>query len=338
MKALIIGPTGQDGSYLAELLLAKGYEVIGLKRRSATRNLQNIEHLLSQDRLTLVDGDLTDFASLMAVMSAYKPDEIYNLAAQSHVGISFKEPLHTWDVTAKGCMNLLEVIRYLSNEVYRPKFYQAGSSEMFGDAYDVKYAGFGLNVKFQNENTRFNPQSPYAVAKVAAHQMVKLYRQAYGIHASNGILFNHESPRRGENFVTRKVTRYVARLSLGLEPQPLRLGNLDAKRDWGFAADYVEAMWLMLQQPAGDDYVVSTGETHSVRELCDFAFSSVGFDYRDFVKTDIKFIRPAEVPHLLGDSSKARDILGWKPKHTFKSLIAMMVQEDIKHEKKLAGI
>lgn len=352
MKALITGITGQDGSYLAELLLDKGYEVIGLKRRSATRNVANIETILSDDRLTLVDGDLTDYSSLFDVITSYKPNEIYNLAAQSHVGISFKEPGHTWDVTAKGCINLLEVVRYLSCEAYKPRFYQAGSSEMFGDAYDVRaienpefkedlkyetHPDYFMKQKYQDEKTLFSPQSPYAVAKVAAHNMVRLYRQAYGIHASNGILFNHESPRRGENFVTRKVTRYVARLTLGLEPNKLKLGNLEAKRDWGFAGDYVEAMYLMLQQPAGDDYVISTGETHSVRELCDAAFKCVGLNYEDYVTTDPKFLRPAEVPHLLGDSTKARTILGWKPTYTFSSLVELIVKADIEHEKRIAG-
>lgn len=354
MKAFITGITGQDGSYLAELLLEKGYTVIGMHRRNAVNNFKNIAGIINNPNLILVSGDLTDYSSLLSLVSAYMPDEIYNLAAQSHVGVSFNEPLHTWDVTAKGCINLLEVIRYLYSETYKPRFYQAGSSEMFGSMYSLEYdvvQHFDYNeyhpntllknltngkFAYQDEETPFKPQSPYAIAKVAAHQLVCLYRKAYGIHASNGILFNHESPRRGENFVTRKVTQYVSKLAVAKETSSfsssypkLHLGNLDAKRDWGYAKDYVKAIWMMLQKSVADDYVICTGKTNSVEHLCKYAFEFIGEDYKKYVVIDEKFKRPSEVPHLLGKCDKAERLLKWKPTVTFDELIELMIKADV---------
>ncbi len=312
--ALITGITGQDGSYLADFLLVKGYKVYGLVRRSSVEKYDNINHI--RDKLELVQGDLTDQNSLNFTLKEINPDEVYNLGAQSFVPTSWNQPLLTADVTALGVTRILEAIR-LNNPKIR--FYQASSSEMFGKIRETP----------QNEKTPFYPRSPYGVAKVYGHFITVNYRESYNIFACSGILFNHESPRRGLEFVTRKVTHSVARIKLGLQKE-LRMGNLDAKRDWGFAGDYVEAMWLMLQQDKPDDYVIATGETHSIRELLELAFDHVGFDYRQFVVIDSKFIRPAEVDLLCGDATKAKMVLNWKPKMTFKELITIMVDNDIK--------
>jgi GDPmannose 4,6-dehydratase len=312
-KALITGITGQDGSYLAELLLEKGYEVHGLVRRSSSFNTWRIDHI--RDRLVLHYGDLVDQNSLARALEALHPDEVYNLAAQSHVRVSFDMPEYTTDVTAIGVLRVLDAVRDLG---LHTRVYQAGSSEMYGLVQETP----------QTEKTPFHPRSPYAVSKVYGHWMAVNYRESYGMHVSNGILFNHESPRRGENFVTRKITMGVAAIKQGREKE-LRLGNLDPKRDWGYAKDYVEAMWRILQQEKPGDYVVATGETHSVREFCEEAFSCVGLDWKDFVKADPKYFRPAEVDILLGDASKARRELGWKPDVTFKDLVKLMVEADL---------
>ena len=312
-KALITGITGQDGSYLAELLLEKGYEVHGLVRRSSSFNTWRIDHV--RDRLALHYGDLVDQNSLARTLETIEPQEVYNLAAQSHVKVSFGMPEYTTDVTGLGVLRLLDAVRELGLPV---RVYQAGSSEMYGLVQETP----------QTERTPFHPRSPYAISKVFGHWMAVNYREGYGLHVSNGILFNHESPRRGENFVTRKITMGVAAIKQG-KAKELRLGNLDAKRDWGFAKDYVEAMWLMLQQPQPDDYVVATGETHSVRDFLEEAFASVGLAWKDFVKVDPKYFRPAEVDVLLGDSTKARRVLGWKPKVGFKELVRLMVEADL---------
>jgi GDPmannose 4,6-dehydratase len=312
-RALITGITGQDGSYLAEVLLDHGYEVIGMVRRSSTVNFERLSHI--QDRLTLVPGDLLDEASLIEVLRTHRPHEVYNLAAQSFVQTSFGQPVLTGETTALGVTRLLDAIRLVDPDI---RFYQASSSEMFGKVVEVP----------QTEQTPFYPRSPYGVAKVYGHWITVNYRESYGLHATSGILFNHESPRRGLEFVTRKISHGVARIKLGLDTE-LRLGNLEAQRDWGFAGDYVEAMWLMLQQDEPGDYVVSTGETHSVREFCELAFGRVDLDYADFVVQDDKFFRPAEVDLLVGDASKAHAVLGWKPKTSFASLVAMMVDADI---------
>jgi GDPmannose 4,6-dehydratase len=312
-KALITGITGQDGSYLAELLLEKGYEVHGLVRRSSSFNTWRIDHV--RDRLVLHYGDLVDQNSLARALEALHPDEVYNLAAQSHVKVSFDMPVYTTDVTAIGVLRVLDAVRDLG---LHTRVYQAGSSEMFGLVQETP----------QTERTPFHPRSPYAVSKVYGHWMSVNYRESYGMHVSNGILFNHESPRRGENFVTRKITMSVAAIKQGREKE-LRLGNLDAKRDWGYAKDYVEAMWRMLQRDEPGDYVIATGETHSVREFCEEAFGCVGLDWKDFVKVDPKYFRPAEVDLLLGDSSKAQRELGWKPAVTFKELTRLMVEADL---------
>ena len=313
-RALITGITGQDGSYLAELLLAKGYdEVIGIVRRSSTVNFERIGHL--QDQLTLVPGDLLDEASLIEVLRMHRPDEVYNLAAQSFVQTSFGQPVLTGETTALGVTRLLDAIRIVDPDV---RFYQASSSEMFGKVVEVP----------QRESTPFYPRSPYGVAKVYGHWITVNYRESYDLHATSGILFNHESPRRGLEFVTRKITHGVARIKQGLDIE-LRLGNLEAQRDWGFAGDYVEAMYLMLQQDTPDDYVVSTGETHSVREFCEVAFGHVGLDYQEFVVQDEKYFRPAEVELLVGDADKAHTVLGWKPKTTFTELVTGMVDADM---------
>ncbi len=318
-KALITGITGQDGSYLAELLLNKGYDVHGLIRRSSSFNTGRIEHLYqephaSQVRLRLHYGDLTDGVGLREVLTRIQPDEVYNLAAQSHVRVSFDQPVYTVTATGLGTMMLLEAIRDTGMQV---RFYQASSSEMFGKSVEVP----------QSETTPFHPRSPYGCAKVYAFWQTVNYRESYNMFACNGILFNHESPRRGETFVTRKITRAVTRIKEGLQNE-LYLGNLEARRDWGFAGDYVEAMWLMLQQPQADDYVVATGESHSVREALELTFSLVGLDWKDFVKTDPRYLRPAEVDVLQGDAAKARRVLNWTPKVTFKELITMMVESD----------
>ncbi len=319
-KALITGITGQDGSYLAELLLEKGYEVHGIIRRSSSFNTTRIDHIYQDPhtagcRLFLHYGDLSDASSLNLLLKKLRPDEIYNLGAQSHVKVSFDVPEYTAEVTGLGAVRLLESIRELG--LTDTRVYQASSSEMFG-----------LSPPPQNEKTPFYPRSPYGVAKVYAYWIGVNYREAYGLHVSNGILFNHESPRRGETFVTRKVTRAASRIKLGLQKK-LYLGNLEAKRDWGYAKDFVEAMWLMLQQPKGDDFVVATGESHSVRELCEAAFSHVGLDHRDFVEIDPRYQRPTEVDFLLGDSTKAKQKLGWKPMTTFRELIRLMMDADM---------
>jgi len=320
-KALITGVTGQDGSYLAELLLEKGYEVHGVVRRSSSMNRGRIDHLHKalggREALKLHYGDLADTTALNQLVKTIKPDEVYNLGAQSHVRISFDMPEYTADVAGLGTLRLLDAMR---NADFEGRFYQASSSEMFG-----------LVEGSQDENTPFHPRSPYACAKIFGHWITINYRESYGMHASNGILFNHESPRRGENFVTRKITRGLAMILAGKE-KVLGLGNLDASRDWGFARDYVEAMWLMLQQPTSDDYVVATGETHTIREFLEEAFSLVGRDWNDFVVLDDRFLRPAEVPHLHGDPTKARQKLGWQPKTTFKELVQLMVVADLENE------
>jgi len=312
-KALITGITGQDGSYLAELLLEKGYEVHGLVRRSSSFNTWRIDHV--RDRLALHYGDLVDQNSLARTLEAIEPDEIYNLAAQSHVKVSFEMPEYTTNVTAIGVLRLLDAVRELGLPA---RVYQAGSSEMFGLVQETP----------QTERTPFHPRSPYGISKVFGHWTAVNYREGYGMHVSNGILFNHEGPRRGENFVTRKITMGVAAIKHG-KAKELRLGNLDAKRDWGYAKDYVEAMWLMLQQRQPDDYVVAMAESHSVREFLEEAFGCVGLAWKDFVKVDPKYFRPAEVDVLLGDSTKARAVLGWKPKVTFKELVRLMVEADL---------
>lgn len=315
--SLITGITGQDGSYLAELLLAKGYRVVGMVRRSSTVTFERIQHI--QDAITIVPGDLHDQSSLMVVLEEYKPDEIYNLAAQSFVMTSWNQAVLTGEVTALGVTRLLEAIRAV---VPGAKFYQASSSEMFGKVVEVP----------QRETTPFYPRSPYGVAKVYGHWITVNYRESYDMFAVSGILFNHESPRRGLEFVTRKISDGVARIKLGLANE-LRLGNLEARRDWGFAGDYVEAMWLMLQQDKPDNYVVGTAETHSVREFCELAFGAVGLNYEDYVIQDQRFYRPAEVDLLVSDPRKARRILGWMQKVDFKGLVEMMVEADLRQVK-----
>lgn len=322
-RALVTGITGQDGSYLAEFLLEKGYEVHGLVRRASTASrLERIEHLV--DRVKLVHGDMSDQASLIDVVDEVRPDEVYNLAAQSFVGDSWRQAVYTGDVDALGTTRLLEAVRRVSPKA---RFYQASSSEMFGKVHEVP----------QTELTPFHPRSPYGVAKVYGHYITVNYRESYGMFASNGILFNHESPRRGFEFVTRKISDGVARIKLGLADE-LRLGNLEAKRDWGFAGDYVEAMWLMLQHDEPDDFVVATGETHTVRELCEVAFSRVALDYEKHVTVDPEFFRPAEVELLLGDPAKARERLGWEPKVGFTQLVNEMVDADLDRVRRLAQV
>ena len=335
-RALITGITGQDGSYLAELLLARGYEVHGLVRRSSTFNRERIDHLradgTARGRSFLHAGDLSDADSLHRVVAESRPDEVYNLAAQSHVGISFMQPTYTGEATALGTIRMLEALRQAAPAA---RFYQASSSELFGKAEEIP----------QSERTPFHPRSPYAVAKMYAFWATVNYREAYGMYGCNGILFNHESPRRGENFVTRKITRAVAELAAGLRQEPLALGNLEARRDWGFAGDYVEAMWLMLQQREPEDFVIGTGETHSVREFCEAAFAEVGIRLlwsgagtaetgtdattgRTLVVVDPRYFRPAEVEHLEADPRKAFERLGWRPRVTFAGLVRMMVQAE----------
>jgi len=332
--ALITGITGQDGSYLAELLLSKGYEVHGLVRRSSTFNTQRIEHIyqdphLPDAKLFLHYGDLTDGQNLTNLVLNTEPNEIYNLGAQSHVRVSFDAPAYTLQTVASGALNVLEAARQL-NKRKQVRVYQASSSEMFGDVVETP----------QTETTLFQPQSPYACAKVYAFHQTVNYRHAYDMFAANGILFNHESPRRGETFVTRKITRAATRIKLGLQNK-LYLGNLDSKRDWGFAGDYVEAMWLMLQHDEPDDFVVATNETHTIRDFLDLAFSRLDLDWNDFVEIDPRYFRPTEVNLLLGDSSKAQDILGWKPTTTFSGLVDLMVDADLalaQREEKLANV
>jgi GDPmannose 4,6-dehydratase len=316
--ALITGITGQDGSYLAELLLKKGYQVIGVARRSSTVNYERIDHLL--DDITVVQGDLQDQGSLLSMLEEYKPTEVYNLAAQSFVPTSWNQPALTGDITALGVTRILEAIRFVNPKI---RFYQASSSEMFGKVLEVP----------QSEETPFYPRSPYGVAKVYGHWITINYRESFDIFATSGILFNHESPRRGLEFVTRKISNSVARIKLNMAKE-LRLGNLEAQRDWGFAGDYVYAMWLMLQQDKPDNYVIGTGETHSVREFCEIAFSHVGLDYKEFVVVDEKFYRPAEVDLLISDPAKAKTQLNWSPSVSFESLVKMMVDADIERLKK----
>jgi len=316
--ALITGITGQDGSYLAELLLKKGYRVIGVARRSSTVTSERIKHIL--DDITVVHGDLQDQGSLLSLLEEHKPTEVYNLAAQSFVPTSWSQPALTGDVTAIGVTRLLEAIRFVDPKI---RFYQASSSEMFGKVMEVP----------QRETTPFYPRSPYGVAKMYGHWITINYRESFNIFATSGILFNHESPRRGLEFVTRKITDAAARIKLGLAKE-LRLGNLESQRDWGFAGDYVEAMWLMLQQDEPDNYVIGTGETHAVREFCEIAFSHVGLDYKEYVVLDEKFYRPAEVDLLVSDPSKARNVLKWEPSVSFKELVIMMLDSDLARLKK----
>jgi GDPmannose 4,6-dehydratase len=327
MKALITGITGQDGSYLAELLLGKGYEVHGVKRRGSSFNTGRIDHMYKDfhdagTRLFLHYGDLTDAGSLAALLYDVRPDEIYNLGAQSHVAVSFEVPEYTGDVVAIGALRLLEAIRRTGLDC---RFYQASSSEMFGSTPPP-----------QSETSLFHPRSPYACAKVFAHNTAVNYREAYGMYASCGILFNHESPRRGENFVTRKITRAIARIKQGLQ-EKLYLGNLDARRDWGFAPEYVHAMWLTLQQPTPDDYVIGTGEAHSVREFAELGFACAGLDWKEYVEVDPHYFRAAEVDHLVADAGKARRLLKWTPTVTFPELVRTMVNADMKELETVLG-
>ena len=346
--AIIFGITGQDGSHLADLLLEKNYKVTGVTRRTSTDNTTRISHILNNKNFRLASGDITDASSVLNILREHEQvDEVYNLAAQSHVAVSFKQPGLTWDITGKGCLNILQGLVDLN--MLDARFYQASSSEMFGKNYDIQ-VGMTSEDKYQNEDTKFLPQSPYAIAKCAAHYMTSLYRGGYGIHASSGILFNHEGPRRGENFVTRKITKWVGEFKrwaknigavtpnfdqdniiMGENIFPkLRLGNLDAYRDWGYAGDYCEAMWMMLQQDEPDDYVICTGETRTIREFLNVAFKQVGIDdWSDLVVQDPEFYRPAEVDYLRGDCSKANNKLGWTPKHSFEDLVKMMVKHDL---------
>ncbi len=313
-KALITGITGQDGSYLAEFLLGRGYEVAGMLRRSSTLNFERISHI--QDEIELVQGDLIDGASMIKVLEDTQPDEVYNLAAQSFVQTSFGQAVLTGETTALGVTRLLDGIRTVNPDI---RFYQASSSEMFGKVMEVP----------QSEETPFYPRSPYGAAKVYGHWITVNYRESYDMHASSGILFNHESPRRGLEFVTRKITNAVARIKLGLDSE-VRLGNLDAQRDWGYAGDYVEAMYLMLQQDTPDDFVICTGETHTVRRFCELAFGALDLNYEEYVVIDPKFYRPSEVDLLIGDRTKAENALGWKPETSFEELVRMMVESDYK--------
>lgn len=358
-KAIIFGVTGQDGSHLADLLLSKNYTVVGVTRRTSIDNTQRIQHILNwsktaPDKFLLVDGDITDTHSIYNILKTHGDvDEVYNLAAQSHVAVSFKQPALTWDITGKGCLNILQSLVDLNLNHIR--FYQASSSEMFGSNYDRDSAD---RSKYQDEDTKFLPQSPYAIAKCAAHYMVRLFREGYGLHASAGILFNHEGPRRGETFVTRKITKWIGEFVkwkkgltenfvfdftqkddiwttrdsgfvFGPKFPKLRLGNLEAFRDWGYAGDYVEAMWMMLQQDCPDDYVICTGKTHTIREFLDVAFKYIGIkDWSNYVVQDPDFYRPAEVDYLRGDSSKAKNKLGWQPKHSFEDLVKLMIDHD----------
>jgi GDPmannose 4,6-dehydratase len=328
-KALVTGITGQDGSYLAELLLAKDYEVHGIVRRQSTNYRPRLDEIqkcqdIKFERLHLHYGDLSDGGALVRLIDRVEPDEVYNLAAQSHVRVSFDTPEYTSDVSGVGCIRLLEAIREVG---IKPRFYQASSSEMYGKVQEIP----------QTEKTPFYPRSPYAAAKVFAYWATVNYRESYGLHASNGILFNHESPRRGEAFVTRKITLAAARIKLGLQ-KTLALGNLDAKRDWGYAKEFVEAMWLMLQQPEADDYVIATNETHTIRECLEVAFERVGLDWRKYVTIDPQYYRPTEVDILIGDYSKAQKKLGWEPKIRFKELIELMVDSDLElYQQQLAG-
>jgi GDPmannose 4,6-dehydratase len=313
-RALITGITGQDGSYLAEFLLGQGYDVIGMIRRSSTVNFERIRHI--QEKITLISGDLLDEVSMINMLRENRPTEVYNLAAQSFVQTSWAQPVFTGETTALGVTRVLDAIRIVDPDI---RFYQASSSEMFGKVVEVP----------QRESTPFYPRSPYGVAKVYGHWITVNYRESYGMHANSGILFNHESPRRGLEFVTRKITNSAARIKLGLDKE-LRLGNLESQRDWGFAGDYVKAMWMMLQRDQPGDFVVATGQTQSVRHFCELAFGHVGLDYRDYVVLDERFMRPAEVDLLVGNPSSAREVLGWHPETSFEDLVRMMVEADVK--------
>ncbi len=349
MNAVIYGVTGQDGSYLAELLLSKGYKVIGVTRRTSTDNTSRIKHFLNRSKFQLVQGDITDYSSVFRIITENAPDEVYNLAAQSHVWTSFNQPMLTWDITGKGVLNVLEVIRNMPQDS-RPKVYQASSSEMFGDQYNLD----NNREKYQDEKTRFAPQSPYAIAKLAGHSAVSLYRRSYDLFACSGILFNHESERRGEFFVTRKITKWIADFYSwcefqGLDQDPrhftydedfihsrresfpkLRLGNLDAKRDWGHAEDYVRAMWMMLQHDTPNDYVIATGKTYSVKEFLIQAFKCINIvEYENYVKIDQSLFRPSEVPILRGLPNKAKRTIGWEPEISFEGLVKRMLDHDI---------
>lgn len=342
MKAIIFGVTGQDGSYLADLLIEKGYDVVGVARRCSTDNTQRIKHLLDETNFKLIEGDITDASNMYNILSSNEDvDEVYNLAAQSHVGTSFSQPALTWDVTGKGCLNILQAIVDL--KLYHIRFYQASSSEMFGSSYDIDKNG----EKYQDENTRFMPNSPYAIAKCAAHHFVRLFRNAHNLHASSGILFNHEGPRRGDNFVTQKIINWIANfvrwtkhldtsggmtfdsdnIIISKQKFPkLRLGNLEAFRDWGFAGEYVEAMWLMLQQEYPDDYVICTGQTHTVAEFLDIAFNYVGLtEWRQFIVIDPEFYRPSEVDFLRGKCDKANEKLDWYAEFSLEELVKLMI-------------
>ena len=322
--ALVTGITGQDGSYLAELLLEKNYRVVGLHRRSSTNNFERIKHLVGKDNFLLEEFDLTDPSGCNRIVNQYQPEEFYNLGAQSHVGTSFKQPTTTIEINTVGVVNILESIRNLSPKT---KFYQASTSEMFGRNFTIGEYG----EKYQNEKTLMLPQSPYGVAKLASYHMVEIYRSSYGLFGCSGILFNHESPRRGENFLTRKVTRYIGKLLKGLVNEPLKLGNLDAARDWGHAKDYVRAMYLMLQQDDPNDFVIATGKTRSVKEFVETAFRLVNLDYNNHVEIDSDLFRPAEVVFLKGDATKAKNKLGWIPEISFDELVTDMLQYDIKN-------
>lgn len=350
MKAIVFGATGQDGSHLVDLLLQKDYEVIGVTRRSSVDNTKRLKNRLGNKRFKLIEGDITDVSSVINIFKDNaNVDEIYNLAAQSHVGTSFKQPALTWDITGKGCINILQSIVDLN--MFGSRFYQASSSEMFGSSYDLDKDGN----KYQDENTKFMPNSPYAIAKCAAHYAVRMYRDAYNLHASCGILFNHEGPRRGDNFVTKKITNWIKDFALwknkykiepdqlnpsgdyiygpvvGMNFPRLRLGNIDTFRDWGYAGDYVEAMWLMLQQETPDDYVICTEITHTVAEFLDIAFNTIGLPaWRDYIVIDPEFYRPSEVPYLKGSYKKAKEKLGWSPKHDLEDLIKLMLLSDEK--------
>jgi GDPmannose 4,6-dehydratase len=328
--AIITGVTGQDGSYLAELLTANKYKVYGIYRRTSSLNFSRLYNVLKNKNFHLLEGDICDPYCVARILKAIKPDEYYNLAAQSHVATSFEQPSYTWDATAKGVLNALEAIR---NESADTKFYQASSSEMFGKNYTTVYDDFGENpLKFQNEETPFYPQSPYAIAKLAGHHLVRNYRDSYNIFACSGILFNHESERRGENFVTRKITKWLGEFIASDKDKKfpkLRLGNLDAHRDWGHAEDYVKAMWLMLQQENPDDYVVATGNTYTIKEFLEVAFSRYDLDWEKYVVIDPKFYRPAEVEFLRGSPRKAKQKLGWSPDVSFYKLVERMVENDV---------
>jgi len=349
MNAIIFGITGQDGSHLADLLLEKDYEVLGVSRRCSTDNTQRIKHLNNHERFTLIEGDITDASSVLNVLNYYDHvDEVYNLAAQSHVGTSFKQPGLTWDITGKGCLNILQSIVDLDK--FNTRFYQASSSEMFGSSYDINRSG----EKYQDENTQLLPNSPYAIAKCAAHYAVRLYRDAYKLHASAGILFNHEGPRRGDNFVTQKIVKWIANFKKWITNNnaelsccttddehiyyqdisfpKLRLGNLEAFRDWGYAGDYVEAMWLMLQQNEPEDYVICTGETHTIAEFLDISFNYAELpEWRQYIYIDPEFYRPSEVDYLRGDCSKAKSKLQWSPKYNLEGLVKLMLDAQLQN-------